>query len=270
MGKDKRKEGDTEDSGKQTQLAKKLMLKMDMQSQLRRQLLVAFRNTVDAILAEYKVFKGDHKVFTKTYYKTHFSGPFDYSLVMYEGILEIDNWTQEVDTRIGRIVKLVKAGKVQVDTRKFLELVKAPEEILSPDESKLDHSYIYGAMRDSIIEVTDIIANHYNKLREAQEMLGWFETRIKPQERQEPSLQEDTPAKLDYRDINPNTAGVNQNSAVRQNPNNPWNPQIFQTHESGSGSNPGGSGGPPEQYRGIPERSNWLSGIWPVKKGQYQ
>ena len=92
------------------------MLEMETRFKMRRELLVAFRNTTDTILAEYKVFKGDCKVFSETYYKTHFEGPYDSSLAMYEGILEIDNWTGEVDARIGRIAKLVKSGKAQVDT----------------------------------------------------------------------------------------------------------------------------------------------------------
>ena len=137
-----------------------------------------------------------------------------------------------------------------------MQLVKTSNDILNPDESTLDYSYIYGAIQDTINKVMDTMAVHYNKLREAQERLGRFETRSRPQERQEPSLEEDTPTKVDYRDINPNSAGVNPNSAVRQNPNNPWNHWIFQTHKSGPGPNPGGSGGPTTTRGLAPSRQS--------------
>ena len=52
----------------------------------------------------------------------------------------------ESEPRIGRTIKLVKIGKAQVDTGKFVELVKESEGILGPDETSLDHSYVYGAM----------------------------------------------------------------------------------------------------------------------------
>ena len=64
-----------------------------------------------------------------------------------------------------------------------------------------------------MVDITDTMAEFYDKFREAQERVSQFGTRGKPQERQEPTLQEDTPVKVNYRDINPNAAQVNPNMA---------------------------------------------------------
>merc|ERR1712237_292810 len=101
-------------------------------------------------------------------------------------------------------------------------------------------------MQVTLVDVADTMAEHYDKFKEAQERVNQFGTRGKPQERQEPTLQKDTLVKVNYRNINPDTAQVNPNSAVRQNPNNPWNHRVFQTSEGGpvGPGGPGGSWGP--------------------------
>ena len=83
---------------------------------------------------------------TETFYMTNFGDPLDNLVTMYEQIMEIDNWTVGEEAMIGRVAKLVRASKAQVDTQKFFELLTMAEGILQPDKSTLDYNYIYGSM----------------------------------------------------------------------------------------------------------------------------
>ena len=137
-------------------------MEMDTHFKTRRKLLAMFRKISDTMLAEYKVFKRDCKVISEAYYRTKFGDPFDQSLAMYQCILEVDHWTQESETRIGRMIKLVKLSRAWVDNGKLADLVKEAEGILEPDETSLDHSYIYRAMQDTVVDVDETMAEFYD------------------------------------------------------------------------------------------------------------
>ena len=97
----------------------------------------------------------------------------------------------------------------------------------------MGYGYIYGNIGDNLNLIRITMAEQYRKFKEAVENmranLDQFESRNKSQRRKNPTLEEETPIKIDYRDLNPKLAVVNPNSAVRQSDTSPWNHQIYAT-----------------------------------------
>ena len=105
---------------------------------------------------------------------------------------------------------------------------------------------MYGNIGNNLNLIRITMAEQYRKFKEAVESMranfDQFESSNKSQNRKDPMYEEETPVKLDYKNLNPKAAVVNLNSAIRQSETSPWNHQKYTTQAGRAGSGLGGSG----------------------------